>query len=317
MTVPDYETFMRPLLELLADGETRAVRDIRDALSDRFKLTDADRTELLASGKQTVVASRVGWANTYLTQAGLIERPSRGHATITDAGLKLLAEHPGKINSKTLESFTSFQDFLRRSSEHAASTAIVPALASGEELTAGPSVADGRALQNPQETVDLAVAQNRAAVEGELLRRSLMVDSTGFERLVLNLLEQLGYGRAGKIEHTGGPHDGGIDGLISQDPLGLDRIYVQAKQYGSGTVERPDIQRFVGSLVSHQGDRGVFITTSTFTREARDESAKVPQRIELIDGRELARLMVRHGVGVREDSRAVLYGIDDDFFDSL
>ena len=155
-------------------------------------------------------------------------------------------------------------------------------------------------------------------MESELLTRALALDPTGFERLVLAVLDAMGYGRSGRIEHSGRPGDAGIDGIISQDPLGLDRIYLQAKRYDPGnSVQRPDVQRFVGALMSAQGDRGVFITTSTFSSGARAEAERVNARIELIDGNRLTSLMLRHGVGVRASTTVVLHELDEDFFESV
>jgi restriction system protein len=170
----------------------------------------------------------------------------------------------------------------------------------------------------PEELIQRAVDENRAAVESEILDKALAVDPAAFERFVLRLLEAMGYGKSGRIEHSGKSGDGGIDGIISQDPLGLDRVYMQAKRYArDNVVQQPAIQGFVGALFGAQGDRGVFITTSSFSSGARQEAEKVNARIVLIDGDRLAELMVRHGVGVQAESTAVLHRIDEDFFDTL
>jgi len=172
--------------------------------------------------------------------------------------------------------------------------------------------------QAPEELIQQAVDENRAAVESDILDRALGVDPATFERLVLRLLGAMGYGKSGRIEHSGKSGDGGIDGIISQDPLGLDRVYMQAKRYArDNVVQRPAIQGFVGALFGAQGDRGVFITTSSFSTGARQEAEKVNARIVLIDGDRLAELMVRHGVGVQAESTAVLHRVDEDFFDTL
>jgi restriction system protein len=177
---------------------------------------------------------------------------------------------------------------------------------------------NGCTPEAPEELIQRAVDENRAAVESEILDKALAVDPATFERLVLRLLEAMGYGKSGRTEHSGKPGDGGIDGIISQDPLGLDRVYMQAKRYArDNVVQRPAIQGFIGALFGAQGDRGVFITTSSFTAGARHEAERVNARIVLIDGDRLAELMVRHGVGVQAESTAVLHRIDEDFFDSL
>jgi len=170
---------------------------------------------------------------------------------------------------------------------------------------------------SPQDLVSRALLENQAAVEGELLTRALALDPTDFEKLVIRLLEAMGYGRLGTIDHSGKSGDGGIDGIISQDPLGLDRIYLQAKRYTDKPVDRPFIQGFVGALMGAQGDRGVFLTTSNFTAGARAEAERVNARIVLIDGRRLAELMVRHGVGVQAETVVTLHQVDEDFFETL
>jgi len=312
MGIPDYETVMRPVLALLADGRTWRYGDVIEAISEQFGLTEEERSQVLPSGRQRVINSKVGWAMTYLAQAGLVERPARAQSRITDAGQQVLAANPDHVDRKVLEAFPSFQAFLSRSrdttDEPMATRVAAPrAAATGVQSTA-----------TPQDLIDAATRENVAAVEGEVLTRALALSPRAFELLVVRLLEAMGYGRLGTIEHSGQPGDRGIDGIISQDPLGLDRIYLQAKRYGpDSSVSRPDVQKFVGALMGAQGDRGVFITTSTFTPGAVEEAVRVNARIELIDGRRLARLMVRHGVGVQAGPPVVLYGLDEDFFESL
>ena len=303
--IPDYQTCMRPVLVLLADGQTWRKRDLVAALEEEFHLTPEERNALLPSGKQRVMASRVGWAITYLFKADLIERPTRGHARITGAGREALAAHPERIDTRTLESYPSFREFLQRTGTSGGSP---------EQAAA----AEPPTASTPADLIQQAIKANRAVVEAEVLTAAVNVSPAGFEHLVIQLLAAMGYGQRGSLEHTPLSNDGGIDGIISQDPLGLDRIYVQAKCWAlHRSVDRPEIQRFAGALLSKQGDRGVYITTATFTRGARDEAERINARIELIDGQRLAQLLVHYGVGVQSEPTPSLVRLDEDFFDAL
>lgn len=307
MTIPDFQSLMRPVLAHLADGQLHRAREVKEAMADRFELTEAERAELIPSGRARSIDNRVGWALTYLSQAGLVERPARGQVRITEVGRKALDRNPGRIDMHVLEQYPAYLEFKARTRNDR------PAIASG-------SGEDASTLPvSPQDLVDQAVAVNKAAMEGELLKKALALDPKGFELLVLRLLAAMGYGKnGGLIEHSGRSGDGGIDGIISQDPLGLDRIYLQAKRYApESTVSRPTIQGFVGALIGAQGDRGVFLTTSSFTEGARVEAERVNVRIELIDGKRLAELMLRHGVGVQVQTEVRLYDLDEDFFEEL
>lgn len=317
MTVPDFQTLMRPLLAELVDGQSHRVRDLTERMSDRFELTEDERAQLLPSGRARLIVNRVAWAVTHMAQAGLVDRPQRGFLVLTQAGADVLQAHPDRVDMTVLTKFGAYRDFRNRTSAGPSGPA------SGDALGAAPKVAvdhvpDTTAAASPQDLVAQASAENRAALEGELLSRALALAPTDFERLVLELLRAMGYGRAGKLEHSGAPGDGGIDGIISQDPLGLDRIYLQAKRYGADhSVGRPELQGFVGALASNQGDRGVFITTSSFTKGARETADKVSHRIELVDGARLAALMLRHGVGVQVETTVTLHRLDEDFFEAL
>ena len=303
--IPDYQSCMRPALAHLADGQLHRSREVKDALADEFGLSDAERAELLPSGRQRVIDNRVGWALTYLSQAGLVNRPARGQVQITPSGQKVLASHAERIDLKVLEQFPSYLEFRDRTRE-------------AKPASGDPSVEHAAAAVSPEDLLATAVAENKAALEGELLKRALALDPRGFELLVLRLLAAMGYGKSGAVEHSGQSGDGGIDGIISQDPLGLDRIYLQAKQYATDrTVGRPTLQAFAGALMSAQGDRGVFLTTASFTREAIEEARRVNLRIELIDGNRLAELMLRHGVGVQAKTSVTLFDLDEDFFEEL
>lgn len=313
MTIPDFQSLMRPVLAHLADGELHRSRAVKEAMADQFRLTEAERADMLPSGRQRTMDNRVGWSLTYLSQAGLVQRPARGQVQITDTGRAALAANPDRIDMKVLEQYPAYLEFRDR-------TRSAEPAASDTEPTAEPAAsAEPVAAISPQDLVDRAVAENRAAMQGELLKKALALDPKGFELLVLRLLNAMGYGRnGGLVEHSGRSGDGGIDGIISQDPLGLDRIYLQAKRYAPDqTVSRPTIQGFVGALIGAQGDRGVFLTTSSFTEGARVEADRVNVRIELIDGKRLAELMLRHGVGVQVQAEVTLYDLDEEFFDEL
>jgi restriction system protein len=300
--IPDFQTVMRPVLTILVDGEPRRTRDVIDQIADEFQLAEEERAQTLASGSQKVIYNRVSWAITHMFRAGLLERPARGIVVITETGREVLAANPDRVDMKVLRQFPSYTEFLNKAQ-------------TTEETTPTTTAA---AEVSPQDLLDRAVKENRAAVESELLQRALALPPVGFEDLVMRLLSAMGYGHSGRIERTSATGDAGIDGVISQDPLGLDRIYVQAKRYETDKIiHRPTIQSFIGALMGAQGDRGVFITTSDFSAGARTEAEKVNARIELIDGSRLAQLMVRHGVGVQPELVVTLYQLDEDFFEGL
>lgn len=311
MTIPDFQSVLRPALAALADGSVHRSRDIKDQLADDFELTADERAEMLPSGRVRTMDSRVGWALTYLFQAGLTERPRRGAVVITEAGREVLRRLPDRITTKDLEQIPAFRDFQTRSTG-----------GTGRPVTKAPDgtspPTDDPEVTTPDEMVAQAKASNRAAIESELLARLQSVRPIEFEDLVMQVLFAMGYGEAGSVERTAASGDAGIDGIISQDPLGLDRIYVQAKRYADHRkIGRPTIQEFAGALQYRQGDRGVFITTSTFTQEAEEAAERINARIELIDGRRLTRLMMERGVGVQPEQTVTLFRLDEDFFDSL
>ena len=294
---------MRPALLLLVDGEAHRVRDLVDQISDLFNLTDEERTETIPSG-QPKIRNRVNWAMSYLFQAGLTERPQRGQSRITDLGRQALGEFPERIDMKALEKYPAYLEFKNRTR---------PAKDDSD-----PTNEVVEQLSTPQDLLGEALSENRAFMSGELLQRALALPPVGFEDLVMKLLYAMGYGKAGRVERTRATGDAGIDGIVSQDPLGLDRIYVQAKRYAvDQTIHQPAIHSFSGALDHAQGDRGVFITTSSFSKGAREAAEKSSRHIELIDGSRLTGLMVRHGVGVQPESTVTLYQVDEDFFESL
>jgi restriction system protein len=300
VTVPDYQSLMAPVLHALADGQEHSISQLRSVIADQIGLTDEDLRATIPSGSQ-LFASRVHWAVTYMYQAGLVRRPRRGVVQITPRGVDVLQAHPDRVDLSILVQFDEFIDFRSRSRRVDQATAAAP---STSEAT-------------PRETVAAAVAEANAAVAAEVLDRVREREPAFLEHLVLDLLSAMGYaGAAGSARHTGRPGDRGLDGVISQDPLGLDRIYVQAKRYAAESpVRRPEIQEFVGALHGAQADRGIFITTSRFTDEARDYAERVAARLILIEGHMLGELMVRYNIGVQDQEAYVIKRIDEDFFE--
>jgi restriction system protein len=302
MPVPDYQTLMRPVLELHTDGAEHAAKGVVVAMADRFELTSDQRAQLLSSGRQTLVANRVNWALTYLVQAGALRRPRRAHTVITDRGSSLMAGTPGPIGAKDLEKFPEFREFKARTRAKAAD-----AVPDAMQHDVAP----------PREAIPTLVAETHAVLATELVERLRESSPEFFERCVLQLLVKMGYGGIdGESEHLGRPGDGGFDGMVRKDPLGFDVVYAQAKRYAAGnTVGAPEVQSFVGALQGKHADRGVFITTSGFSKGALDYAKTVPTRIVLIEANRLGELMVSYGCGVRDAETIVIKEIDEDFFD--
>lgn len=302
MPIPDYQTLMLPLLQFLADGQPRQAREAYEALSGQFGLTEAERQELLPSGGQSVMENRVGWAKTYLKKAGLVDSPKRGQWQISGRGLALLAERPVTLTNEDLARFAEFQAFRM-------------ATATRVEAQPAPSVL-AAPEQTPTEAMDVAYQSMREALASELLSTVKSCSPAFFERLVVDLMLAMGYGgsrrEAGEATRLSG--DGGIDGVIREDRLGLDTIYLQAKRW-EGSVGRPEIQKFAGALQGERARKGVFITTSSFSREARDYVERLESRIVLIDGWRLAELMIDFNVGVATRQRYDIKQLDSDYFD--
>jgi restriction system protein len=298
---------MLPVLTLLGDGQVRrVVPDMTDSLGDQFRLSTEERQQLLPSGVQATLVNRTHWAVTYMAKAGLIERPTRGRVRITDRGRSVLDAAPSRVDVAFLRQYPEFEEFRAKTRHHAGSRPTGP-------------VIDGE--QNPEELLYLTYEALRQSVEAEVLDR-LQSDAfswEAFEDLVVQLLGEMGYGSSTEETSrrvTKRSGDDGIDGVIDQDKLGLDAVYVQAKKYGPGTkVGRPALQAFAGSLEGQRASKGVFITTSRFSDEAEDYVRRISRRIVLIDGPSLARLMYDHGVGVRSRRSLEVKRVDDAFFD--
>lgn len=300
MTVPDYESLMLPLLSALGDGEEHEVAALRDHLATGLRLTETDRAEMLPSGKQPVFDNRVGWAKTYLDKAGLVVSVRRGVYRITDLGEKVLAQKPQRIDRDFLSQFDSFKEFVQR--QHEEEAAPIPGAAPAAAAT-------------PEEVLESAYRQIRKKVEADLLAAVMKSSPRFFEKLVVDLLVKMGYGGdikdAGKA--LGRSHDGGLDGVIKEDHLGLDAIYVQAKRW-QNNVGRPELQGFTGSLESERARKGVFITTSGFTGEAKEFVKRIEKKVVLIDGPLLAAYMVDFGIGVNSVTTYDIKRVDSDYF---
>jgi len=295
--IPDYQTAMLPLLRYLSDGEEHPVSEAVDAIASEFRLTPEERQELLPSGASTRIGSRVGWARTYLKKAGLVEAPRRGTVRLTSRGAEVLRTQPTRIDVKFLEQFPEFLEF--RALRH----------------TDGPEPSAPAEIETPEEALEEAYQRLRVNLESDVVQRVKAASPGFFERLVVELLVRMGYG--GSIrdagQAVGGSGDGGIDGIIKEDKLGLDFIYIQAKRW-ENQVSRPEIQKFAGALQAHRARKGVFITTSSFSREAREFVERIDNKIVLVDGAELAKLMLDHNVGVSPVRAYEIKKIDTDYF---
>ena len=301
MAVPDFQTLMLPLLQFSADGKEHTMQDARVGLASIMNLSQEDLEERLPSGRQSTFANRVAWAKVYLTQAGALESPKRGKFYISARGRKILAEGLDRVNIKYLERFSEFQEF--RQASHKSRTPR-PTCASDDTLST-----------TPEETLEQAYQQLRDEVANELLQLIKANTPEFFEKLVVHLIVSMGYG--GSVKEAGRATrktaDEGIDGVIKEDRLGLETIYLQAKRW-EGAVGRPEIQKFVGALHGQRARKGVFITTSRFSKEAIDYVGQIDPKVVLIDGADLVQLMFDHGVGVSSAATYEVKKVDTDFF---
>lgn len=301
MAVPDFQACMLPFLLHLSDGAEHTPKDTEEGIAQKFELTPEDLTALLPSGQMTVFKSRVGWARTYLKKAGLLDSPKRGVYVITQRGRQVLEHNPTRINIKFLEQFPEFIAFQNASKP-----------SRNEDLSSG---SEGLEV-SPAETIELAHQELRNQLADELLSRILECSPEFFENLVVELLVKMGYGgsRRDAGERVGQSGDGGIDGIIKEDRLGLDTIFIQAKRW-QGSVGRPEIQKFVGALQGQRARKGVFITTSMYTQDAKIYVENIDTKVVLIDGQRLASLMIDFDVGVSQSATYVLKKIDMDYFE--
>jgi restriction system protein len=311
MAVPDYQAFMRPLLALAADGQEHGIRDAINRLADQFKLSEDDRSLLLPSGLESVLTNRVSWAKTYLNKAGALEKTKRAHFRITGRGKELLAQYPDRIDSQVLKQFPEFVKF-QQPSPNARRKDELPQ----EAVTS----ASGGFSSTPEDAIQWGEEEISRALRSNLLSRIRELSPTFFERLVVDLIVAMGYGgsREYVAQAVGRSGDEGIDGIVNEDVLGLDRVYIQAKRYAEdNTIGREKLQQFAGALAGHAASKGVYFTTSSFAKTAVEYAQKVQQRIILIDGDTLTKLMVQYNVGVRVERTIALKRIDLDYFEEV
>ena len=299
--IPDYQSLMLPLLQLVADKQEHKFRGALEDLAAHFKLTEEERKELLPSGQQPIFDNRVGWAKTYLKKAGLLDSPKRATIVITQRGLDVLNQRPSELNVRFLRQFPDFLEFQTLKRDISVENQRI------EEVS----------TQTPEETLENAYQKIRTSLAQELLNKVIELPPTFFERLVVELLVKMGYGGSIKDagEAIGKSGDEGIDGKINEDKLGLDIIYIQAKRWQPGNnVGRKDIQSFVGALEGQRAMKGIFITTSSFAQLAKDYVQHINKKIVLIEGEQLANLMIDHDIGVTKSGSYDIKKIDGDYF---
>jgi restriction system protein len=297
MAIPDFQSLMLPMLKIAGDKKEHTLSEVMEKLAQEFNLTEEDRKELLPSGMQARFDNRVGWTRTYLTKACLLEKVERGSFRITERGSQVLKENHEFINVKYLKKFAEIREFI------------------GIDSQIGPGNGDGSPDQTPEEILATNYQKLRESLASDLLEQIKSLSPKFFENLVVDLLVGLGYGgsRRDAAQAVGRSKDGGIDGIIKEDSLGLDVIYIQAKRW-EGTVGKPAVHSFAGSLDGVHSKKGVFLTTSTFSQDARNFVKAIDKKIILIDGQELVDLMIDHNLGVTESQKYILKKIDLDYF---
>lgn len=298
MPIPDYQDCMLPLLKAVEDGHEYRIRDLVQQLAGTLGVSDEERQQRLPSGQQTIIANRIGWANSYLKKAGLLDGSKRGYVRITEEGQKALKGCPGRIDNQFLEQYPSFLEFKERSRSEGNSPELVADVA-----------------KTPDEILEASYQKLRATLADELLEQLKTCSPTFFERLVVDLLVAMGYGGslADAGQAIGRTGDGGIDGIIKEDRLGLDVVCIQAKRW-ENTVGRPVVQAFAGSMEGVRARKGVLITTSGFSKEAEEYIGRIERKIVLIDGKQLAELMIDHDIGVTTARTYAVKKMDIDYF---
>lgn len=298
MAIPKFQEITLPMLKLASDGQVWSLADAREELAKHFQLTEEEIEELLPSGRQARFANRVAWAKVYLERGGLLSSPKRAHFQITDRGREVLKSPPEEVSIKFLSQYPEFQEFRSRSSKN-----------SEDE-------SDDTESNTPEETLESAYLTIRKNLASEVLERVKACTPRFFEHLVVDLLLNMGYGRAGggTGERVGQAGDEGIDGIISEDRLGLEMVYLQAKRW-EGTVGRPEIQKFVGALHGKRARKGVFITTGSFSADAAAYVQTIDPKVALVDGKQLAEYMIDFGLGVSLARTYEVKRIDSDYFE--
>ncbi|MCL5991955.1 MAG: restriction endonuclease [Bacteroidetes bacterium] len=306
--IPDFQTIMLPLLEVLGDGQEHELQDLITQISIKFELTDDERKELLPSGNQEIINNRVGWSRTYLKKAQLIDKPRRAVYKITDKGKKVLASKPKRIDIKFLQELPEFKEW---------QTSYQTSYQARKDENSNSHIEVGiESEKTPEELLDYSFARLKDELASDIIEKIKNCTPGFFERLVIDLLIKMGYGgskkEAGQIIGKSG--DGGIDGIIKEDKLGLDTIYVQAKKWDN-TVPVGQIRDFAGSLLSKKAKKGIFISTSNYPKSAYDFVAQIEPKIILIDGKELADLMIEYNIGLASKSNYEVKKIDIDYFE--
>jgi restriction system protein len=298
MGIPDYQSIMLPLLNLASDKNEHSYREAVENLAREFSLSEEERRELLPSGIQPIFDNRVGWASTYLKKARILDSRKRGYFQITERGLNVLSKNPSKINKNYLKQFPEFNEFVKLPKNI-------------EEEAREVSIGD----QTPEEVLEYSYQDLRNTMAQDLINKVKSYPPEFFEKLVVDLLINMDYGgsRRDAGEAIGKNGDEGIDGIIKEDKLGLETIYIQAKRW-ENTVSRPEIQKFAGALQGQQAKKGVFITTSTFSQNAKDYASKIDSKVVLIDGVLLAQLMIDYDIGVSKIKSYDLKKVDTDYF---
>lgn len=301
MPLPDFQTIMLPLLQIFSDGREYAIHDYLDKLAKYFSVTDQELKEMLSSGKQTTFYNRVGWARTYLSKSGLLEMTRRSYYKITERGRQVLKSNPTRVDMKYLEQYPEYIEFRE--------------LESGRRRPRNKGTPGETTQKTPEETLEDAYQEIRDTLAQDLLALVKQSSPAFFERLVVELLVNMGYGgsRQEAARAVGQSGDEGIDGIIDEDRLGLDAVYVQAKRWES-SVGRPEIQKFVGALMGKKARKGIFITTSTFSPDAISYVSSIDYRVVLIDGKRLAEYMIDYNVGVTGSTTYQLKRTDMDYF---
>ena len=299
MAIPDFQSLMLPFLQVLADGQERSTKEMVELLAQRFCLTDAELEEVLPSGQQTIFSNRVAWTKTHLKNAGLVENPSRGRVRLSSDGIRVLAEAPARVDVRYLRQFENYRTFTGSNKD--SNEPIVPTLESAEPVAS-----------TPQELFESSFRQMRDALAEDLLDRLLECPPQFFERIVVKLLHAMGYGgQFGEGKVTNYSQDGGIDGVIYEDKLGLDLVCIQAKRW-QGNIGRPVVQAFVGSMDMIRAKKG------DYSRDALEYVDRIEgKRVVLVNGKQLCQLMIDHNVGVADKGTFVLKEISNDFFEDV
>lgn len=299
MAIPDYQSIMLPLLKFAGDSREHSLRETIEYLAVQFRLSEDERKLLLPSGRQATFDNRVGWARTYLKKAGLLEATRRAHFQISERGLDALKSNPKIIDNRFLRQYPEFLEFQGQ-----------------ENQPSNTDESEDEDSKTPEEVIEEAFLRVQRELSAEILKTVVGCSPAFFEQLVVDLIVKMGYGGTRKDagQAIGKSGDGGIDGIIKEDRLGLDIVYIQAKRWDGSSISRPEIQKFAGALQGQRARKGIFITTSTFTKGAQDFAASIDTKIVLIDGEMLAQLMIDYNIGVNTFATYELKRIDSDYF---